>query len=72
MKNYPLIPYYKTIKNYPDITIKELIRELNKHDINKNIVIYSNEEPLIEYGILGSYENEGQVELHINNGVNLG
>ena len=39
MKNYPLIPYYKTIKNYPDITIKELIRELNKHDINKNIVI---------------------------------
>ncbi len=43
-----------------NITVKELIQELNKHDLNKNIVIYSNEETLIEYDILGTYENEGQ------------
>ena len=51
--------------------IKELIEELKKHDQNKDLVIYSNESDLIEYNFLGVYENEGQVELHIDEGEKL-
>ena len=51
--------------------IKELIEKLKKHDQNKDLVIYSNESDLIEYNFLGVYENEGQVELHIDEGEKL-
>jgi len=58
--------------------IKELLKELNKYDLNKEVVIYSNEETLKGYQFLGTYENvvsmgaEGQVEIHIDGGINLG
>ena len=38
---------------------------------NKNVVIYSNESELFEYDFFGIYENEGQIELHINEGEKL-
>ena len=51
--------------------IKELIKELNKHNLNKDIVVYSNGKTLKNYEFLGTYENEGQVEIHIDEGINL-
>ena len=51
--------------------IKELIEKLKKQDQNKDLVIYSNESDLIDYNFLGVYENEGQVELHIDEGEKL-
>ena len=51
--------------------IKELIEELNKHNLNKDVVVYSNEKTLKNYKFLGTYENEGQVEIHIDEGTNL-
>ncbi len=52
--------------------IKELIKKLNKHNLDKDVVIYSNEKTLKNYEFLGTYENEGQVEIHIDEGINLG
>ena len=52
--------------------IKELIKELNKYNLNKDVVIYSNEETLKDYQFLGTYENEGQVEIYIDSGIDLG
>ena len=54
------------------MNIKELIKELNKYNLNKNVVIYSNEKTLKNYEFLKTYENEGQVEIHIDEGINLG
>ena len=51
--------------------VKDLIELLNTHDLNKDLVIYSNENDLKDYGFLGTYENEGQVELYINEGKKL-
>tara|TARA_R100000426_G_scaffold2589_4_gene4261 strand:+ start:394 stop:555 length:162 start_codon:yes stop_codon:yes gene_type:complete len=51
--------------------LKELIKKLEKCDQNKNVVIYSNESDLFEYDFLCIYENEGQVELHVNEGQKL-
>ena len=53
------------------MTLKELIKKLEKYDQNKNVVIYSNESELFEYDFFGIYENEGQIELHINEGQKL-
>jgi len=53
------------------MTLKELIKKLEKYDQNKNVVIYSNESELFEYDFFGIYENEGQIELHINEGEKL-
>ena len=53
------------------MTIKELIKKLKKYNQDKNIVIYSNESDLFEYDFFGIYENECQVELHINEGEKL-
>ena len=53
------------------MTIKELIKRLEKYNQHKNVVIYSNESDLFEYDFFGIYENEGQVELHINEGEKL-
>jgi len=50
------------------MTNKELIEKLKEHNPNKNLVIYSNDNELMEYDFLGIYENEGQVELHIKEG----
>jgi len=50
---------------------KELIEKLKKHNLNKNLVIYSNDNELIEYEFLTIYENEGQVEIHISEGDKL-
>ena len=54
------------------MTIKELIKELNKHNLNKDVVVYSNETTLKNYEFIGTYENEGQVEIHIDEGTDLG
>ena len=51
--------------------IKDLIEKLKEYDSEKDIVIYSCDSDLIEYGPLGFYENEGQVELHIDEGIKL-
>ena len=58
--------------------IKELLKELNKYDLNNEVVIYSNEETLKGYQFLGTYKNvvpmgaEEQVEIHIDGGISLG
>ena len=51
--------------------IKDLIKKLKEYDSEKDIVIYSCDSDLIEYGPLGFYENEGQVEFHIDEGIKL-
>ena len=53
------------------MTNKELIEKLKEHNPNKNLVIYSNDNELMEYDFLGIYENEGQVELHVKEGEKL-
>ena len=53
------------------MTNKELIEKLKQHNPNKNLVIYSNDNELMEYDFLGIYENEGQVELHVKEGEKL-
>ena len=57
----------RTIK----MKIKELIKKLKEYDFEKEIVIYSCDSDLIQYETLGFYENEGQVELHIDEGIKL-
>ena len=52
--------------------VKELVKILNKHNLDKHVVVYSNEKTLKNYEFLGTYENEGQVEIHIDEGINLG
>ena len=54
-----------------NMKVKDLIELLNTHDLNKDLVIYSNENDLKDYGFIGTYENEGQVELHVNEGKKL-
>ena len=51
--------------------IKELIKKLKKNNLDKDVVVYSNEKTLKNYEFLGTYENEGQVEIHIDEGINL-
>ena len=51
--------------------VKELIKKLNKHNLNKDVVVYSNKTTLKNYEFIGTYENEGQVEIHIDEGINL-
>ena len=51
--------------------LKELIEKLEKYNQNKDVVIYSNESDLFEYNFFGIYENEGQIELYINEGEKL-
>jgi len=51
--------------------ISELIKELNKYNSNKDVVIYSNEKTLKHYEFLNTYENKGQVEIHVDEGVDL-
>jgi hypothetical protein len=51
--------------------VKEFITILKEHDLNKDFVIYSNEQGLMNYDFLGLYENEGQVEIYINEGEKL-
>ena len=50
-------------KGIESMRIKELIKKLNKHNLDKDVVIYSNEKTLKNYEFLGTYENEGQVEI---------
>ena len=51
--------------------LKQLIEKLEKYNQNKDVVIYSNESDLFEYNFFSIYENEGQIELHINEGEKL-
>ena len=51
--------------------ILELIKELNKYNPNKDVVIYSNEKTLKHYEFLRTYENEGQVEIRVDEGIDL-
>jgi uncharacterized membrane protein YheB (UPF0754 family) len=48
--------------------VKELIQKLKNCDQNKDLVIYSNENELKNYELINFYENEGQVEIHVNEG----
>ena len=59
----------KQIKNKGGkMKVKELIQKLINCDQNKDIVIYSNKDQLKNYEFCGFYENEGQVEIHVNEG----
>jgi len=60
-----------TVKIVFNMKLKELIKKLEKYNQDKDIVIYSNESDLFEYDFFGIYENEGQIELHINEGEKL-
>jgi hypothetical protein len=51
--------------------VKDLIDLLKQYELNKDLVIYSNETKLKDYGFIGTYENEGQVELYVNEGKTL-
>ena len=51
--------------------VKHLIELLKKHDPEKDFVIYSNDTNLKNYEFKGTYENEGQVEIHISEGDKL-
>jgi len=51
--------------------LKNLIKLLKRHNQNKDFVIYSNETDLKDYEFIKTYENEGQVEIHINEGEKL-
>ena len=51
--------------------VKKLIEKLKQHNPNKNLVIYSNDNELMEYDFLGIYENEAQVELNVKEGEKL-
>ena len=53
------------------VKLKDLIKLLKKHNQNKDFVIYSNETDLKNYEFIRTYENEGQVEIHIDEGINL-
>ena len=63
------------------MTVKELINKLKEHDLNKLVVFYhtnynydyvfSRDSDLIEHDFLGTYENDGQVEVHISKGEEL-
>ena len=53
------------------MTTEELIKELKKRTVDKDIVFYSNKTRLMNYDFIGTYENEGQVEIHINEGEKL-
>lgn len=48
--------------------VKDLIKKLINCDQNKDLVIYSNKDQLKNYEFCGFYENEGQVEIHVNEG----
>ena len=51
--------------------ISELIKKLNKYNPNKDVVIYSNEKTLKHYEFLRTYENEGQIEINVEDGIDL-
>jgi hypothetical protein len=51
--------------------VKDLIDLLKQYEPNKDLVIYSNETKLKDYNLQGTYENEGQVELYIDEGKKL-
>ena len=51
--------------------VKDLIDLLKQYELNKDLVIYSNETELKNYDFKGTYENEGQVELYVNEGETL-
>ena len=54
-----------------NIKVKQLIELLKQHDLEKNVVIYSNDTHLKNYEFIKTYENEGQVEIHIEEGTDL-
>ncbi len=51
--------------------IKDLIKKLKEYEDDKDVVIYSYDSDLFQYGLLGFYENENQVEIHIDEGLKL-
>ena len=63
------------------MTVSELINKLKEHDLDKLVVfyrcndnyddVYTKDSSLIEHDFLGTYENIGQVEIHISEGENL-
>ena len=40
--------------------VKDLIYLLQQYELDKDLVIYSNENDLKNYGFIGAYENKGQ------------
>ena len=63
------------------MTVSELIEKLKEHDLDKLVVFYrtndnyddvhTKDNSLIEHDFLGTYENSGQVEIHISEGEGL-
>ena len=51
--------------------VKDLIELLKQYELNKDLVIYSNETKLKNYDLKGTYENSGQVELYVNEGEKI-
>jgi len=54
--------------------LQDLIDYIQKYDNGdeyRDVVIYSNKNKLMSYNFLGITENEGQVEIYINEGEKL-
>ena len=51
--------------------VKDLIYLLQQYELDKDLVIYSNENDLKNYGFIGAYENKGQVDLYVKEGEKL-
>ena len=51
--------------------VKDLIELLKQYELNKDLVIYSNETKLKNYDFKGTDENSGQGELYVNEGEKI-
>ena len=51
--------------------LNDLLKKLKGKELDKDLVFYSNNEELYSYEFLGVYENEGQIEIHIDEGEKL-
>ena len=51
--------------------LNDLLKKLKGKELDKDLVFYSNNEELYSYEFLGVYENEGQIEIYIDEGEKL-
>ena len=51
--------------------LNDLLKKLKGKKLDKDLVIYSNNKKLYDYEFLGVYENEGQIEINIDEGKKL-
>ena len=62
---------YKIMKKLAMTKLNDLLKKLKGKELDKDLVFYSNNEELYSYEFLGVYENEGQIEIHIDEGEKL-